>query len=310
MHCVLCLMSRLSIQNAYTCTHVSACNFLNIQRIFNPKKVLECWESGLFNHTIKFYICRCMSKQSIHCVQNKLHSMVCMSKQSIQNAYTCTHVSACNFLNIQRIFNPKKVLECWESGLFNHTIKFYICRCMSKQSIHCVQNKLHSMVCMSKQSIQNAYTCTHVSACNFLNIQRIFNPKKVLECWESGLFNHTIKFYICRCMSKQSIHCVQNKLHSMVCMSKQSIHCVLNKVHSMVRMSKQSIHCVLNKLHSMVRMSKQSIHCVRNTLHSMACMSRRSIQASNYIVYHNSNYSNKEIHRINALNYSLFRIKT
>ena len=152
---------------------------------------------------------------------------------------------------------------------------------------------MHCVLClMSRLSIQNAYTCTHVSACNFLNIQRIFNPKKVLECWESGLFNHTIKFYICRCMSKQSIHCVQNKLHSMVCMSKQSIHCVLNKVHSMVRMS------------------KQSIHCVRNTLHSMACMSRRSIQASNYIVYHNSNYSNKEIHRINALNYSLFRIKT
>ena len=78
----------------------------------------------------------------------------------------------------------------------------------------------------------------------------------------------------------------------------------------MVRMSKQSIHCVLNKLHSMVHMSKQSIHCVQNTLDSMACMSRRSIQASNYIVYHNSNYSNKEIHRINASNYSLFRIKT
>ena len=31
---------------------------------------------------------------------------------------------------------------------------------------------------------------------------------------------------------------------------------------------------------------------------------------SNYIVYYNSNYSNKEIHRINASNYSLFRIKT
>ena len=30
---------------------------------------------------------------------------------------------------------------------------------------------------------------------------------------------------------------------------------------------------------------------------------------SNYIVYHNSNYLNKEIYWINALNYSLFRIK-
>ena len=31
---------------------------------------------------------------------------------------------------------------------------------------------------------------------------------------------------------------------------------------------------------------------------------------SNYTVYHNSNYSNKEIHRIIASNDSLFRIKT
>ena len=53
-------------------------------------------------------------------------------------------------------------------------------------------------------------------------------------------------------------------------------------------------------------MSKQSIHCVQNKLYSMVRMLRRLIQASNYIVYHNSNYSNKEIHRINASNYSLF----
>ena len=101
MYCVLCLMSRLSIQEIKALdtsmvqmlcyvdtvdTHVSAHNFLNIQQIFNPKKVLECWEPGLSNHTTKSYICRycrSMSKQSIHCVQNKLHSMVHMSKQSI-----------------------------------------------------------------------------------------------------------------------------------------------------------------------------------------------------------------------------------
>ena len=49
---------------------------------------------------------------------------------------------------------------------------------------------------MSIQLIQNAYTCTHVSAHNFVNIQRIFNLKKVLEYWESGLSNHTIKSYM------------------------------------------------------------------------------------------------------------------
>ena len=33
---------------------------------------------------------------------------------------------------------------------------------------------------------------------NFLNIQPIFNSQKVLESWDLGLFNHTIKCYLCR----------------------------------------------------------------------------------------------------------------
>ena len=58
---------------------------------------------------------------------------------------------------------------------------------MSKQSKHCMQNKLHSIARMSKQSIhcvQNKLDSMfwNASAHNFLNIQRIFNPKKVLEC--------------------------------------------------------------------------------------------------------------------------------
>ena len=166
MYCVLCLMSRLSIQEIKALdtsmvqmlcyveavdTHVSAHNFLNIQWIFNPKKVLECWEPGLSNHTTKSYICRSsrsMSKQSI--LDTSMVQMLCYVEA------VDTHISAHNFLNIQWIFNPKKVLECWEPGLSNHTTKSYICRSsrsMSKQSIHCVQNKLHSMVRMSKQSI-------------------------------------------------------------------------------------------------------------------------------------------------------------
>ena len=34
----------------------------------------------------------------------------------------------------------------------------------------------------------------HVLAHRFLNIQRIFNPKKVLESWDLGLFNGTFRF--------------------------------------------------------------------------------------------------------------------
>ena len=37
---------------------------------------------------------------------------------------------------------------------------------------------------------------THIFAHNFPNIQRIFNPEKVLESWDSELFNHTIKYCV------------------------------------------------------------------------------------------------------------------
>ena len=45
-------------------------------------------------------------------------------------------------------------------------------------------------------------TCTHIFAHNFLNIQPIFNLQKVLESWDLGLSNHTIKFYVCWSMLK------------------------------------------------------------------------------------------------------------
>ena len=67
-----------------------------------------------------------------------------------------THIFTHNFLNIQLIFNPQKVLESGDFGPFNHT---------------------------------------HIFTHNFLNIQLIFNPQKVLESGDLGLFNHTIKFF-------------------------------------------------------------------------------------------------------------------
>ena len=38
----------------------------------------------------------------------------------------------------------------------------------------------------------------HIFAHNFLNIQPIFNLKKVLESWDLDLSNHTIQCYICQ----------------------------------------------------------------------------------------------------------------
>ena len=39
-------------------------------------------------------------------------------------------------------------------------------------------------------------TYTHIFAHNFLNIQPIFNPKKVLESSDLELFNYTIESYV------------------------------------------------------------------------------------------------------------------
>ena len=39
-------------------------------------------------------------------------------------------------------------------------------------------------------------TCIHIFAHNFLNIQLIFNPQKVLESSDLGLSNHTIKYCV------------------------------------------------------------------------------------------------------------------
>ena len=36
----------------------------------------------------------------------------------------------------------------------------------------------------------------NIFAHNFLNIQQIFNPKKVLKSWDLELFNHTIKYCV------------------------------------------------------------------------------------------------------------------
>ena len=55
-----------------------------------------------------------------------------------------------------------------------------------------VSNESNTMNNWSKA--QNTYK--HVFAYNFLNIQLIFNPQKVLKSWDLGLPNHTIKYCV------------------------------------------------------------------------------------------------------------------
>ena len=85
------------------------------------------------------------------------------------------HIFAHNFPNIQPIFNLQKVLESWDLGLSSHTLNCYLCR-------RCRKYLKITEGC-------NAYACQRcrkniqVFAHNFLNIQPIFNPQKVLESW-------------------------------------------------------------------------------------------------------------------------------
>ena len=65
------------------------------------------------------------------------------------------------------------------------------------------------MLCMSKMGKEH----THIFAHNFLNIQPIFNPQKVLESLDLGLSNHTIKSYVCqRCQRSNNPQHLQHSL--------------------------------------------------------------------------------------------------
>ena len=187
-----------------THSQISAHNFLNIQPIFNPQNVLESWDWGLFNHTIKYYICW-------HCQHKTKISLKYIQCYVCQHCWykTHLHISPYNFLNIQPIFNSQKVLESWDWGLFNHTIKYYICW-------HCRHKTKISLKYIQCYVCQHCWykTHLHISPYNFLHIQPIFNSQKVLESWDWGLFNHTIKYYICwHCRHKTKISNAFNAIY-------------------------------------------------------------------------------------------------
>ena len=77
IQCYLCWHCRYK-----THPHIPAHNFLNIQWIFNPQKVLESWDSGLFNHTIyTIYVDTVDKRQG-----SLMHSMLSLSTLSIQRS--------------------------------------------------------------------------------------------------------------------------------------------------------------------------------------------------------------------------------
>ena len=121
------------------------------------------------------------------------------------NAMLCTHVSAHNFLNIQRIFNPKKVLECWAPGLSNHTIKSYmsIVSTVSTLPVHyCIEIlRLVSTVSTYIRFIGMVGKPWFSAFQNFFQIENPLNIKKVMGrnmctciCILYWLYRHNIAF--------------------------------------------------------------------------------------------------------------------
>ena len=74
---------------------------------------------------------------------------------------------------------------------------FYSCQkgqkimlCTQYRYIQCYVKRVNRSYCVEIKDI-------HIFAHNFLNIQAIFNPKKVLESWDWDLSNHTIQCNVC-----------------------------------------------------------------------------------------------------------------
>ena len=93
---------------------------------------------------------------------------------------TYRHIHAHNFLNIQPIFNPQKVLESGDSELSNHTIQY--CLLKHVEDVKDRSNAPKGCNAVYVKDVKDGKrTYRHIHAHNFLNIQPIFNPQKVLE---------------------------------------------------------------------------------------------------------------------------------
>ena len=127
----------------------------SIQRI---KAMLLCIEYGiLFVDTVDTKIKARKALNAIHVdTVNTRQGSLCIQCYLCRHCRykTHPHIPAHNFLNIQWIFNPQKVLESWDSELFNHTIyTIYVDTVDTRQG-----SLMHSMLSMSTLSIQNIST--------------------------------------------------------------------------------------------------------------------------------------------------------
>ena len=158
---------------------------------------------------------------------------------------THPHILAHNFLNIQWIFNPQKVLESWDSGLFNHTIyTIYVDTVNTRQG-----SLMHSMhIYVDTVDTKHVHTFLPIT---FLIFKRIFSLQKVLESWDSGLFKHTINtIYVDTVNTRQGS--LMDSMLSMSTLSIQFSHLIVLCIRCCVRITNTSVDSV----------DKHSIKCI------------------------------------------------
>ena len=71
---------------------------------------------------------------------------------------------------------------------------FFECNAIYVKDVEDRSNTPKGCNAMYVKDGKRTYKC--IFAPNFLNIQLIFNPEKVLESWDLELFNHTIKYCV------------------------------------------------------------------------------------------------------------------
>ena len=109
--------------------------------------------------------------------------MLLMSKGSKEalTVLIVTHVT--HVERVERSLNSSNCYSCRKGRK--------ITLCTQYRYIQCYVERVERLCYVEKKDI-------HIYAHNFLNIQLIFNPQKVLESWDLDLSKNTIQCYVCR----------------------------------------------------------------------------------------------------------------
>ena len=91
--------------------------------------------------------------------------------------------------DVERVDRSLKSFNCYSCYSCQKGQKIILCT--QYRHIQCYVERVERLCYVETRD-------THIFAHTFLNIQPIFNLKKVLENWELDLSNHTIQCYVCQ----------------------------------------------------------------------------------------------------------------